>query len=45
MERIVDGSRLPNARMIGFVYLLYFLTGGLAEVTGNSAWNRARGRA
>jgi hypothetical protein len=32
MEQIAEGSRLPNRRMLGFVYLLYFLTalsGGL----------------
>jgi uncharacterized protein DUF4386 len=26
MERIVEGSRLPSGRIIGWVYLLYFLT-------------------
>ena len=36
MERIVDGSRLPNGRMIGFVYLLYFLT----ALLGGSLTNR-----
>ena len=36
MERIVDGSRLPNARMIGLVYLLYFLT----ALLGGSLTNR-----
>ena len=36
MERSVDGSRLPNARVIGFVYLLYFLT----ALLGGSLTNR-----
>jgi len=26
MERIIEGSRLPNGRIMGWVYLLYFLT-------------------
>lgn len=29
MERIVDGSRMPGARLIGLVYLSYFLIAGL----------------
>src|SRR5438552_6416879 len=32
MERIVGGSRMPNARLIGLVYLSYFLIGLLSDV-------------
>ena len=44
MERIVDGSRMPNARLIGLVYLSYFLIAVLGDffikrvvVSGNPA--------
>ena len=31
MERIVDGSRMPKARLIGLVYLSYFLIAFLGD--------------
>jgi len=31
MERIVDGSRMPNARIIGLVYLSYPLIAFLCD--------------
>jgi uncharacterized protein DUF4386 len=35
MERIVEGARLPSGRIIGFVYLLYFLTAALGALLTN----------